>query len=164
MPAVICNTSALQYLHQIDRLDLLPALFGQVQIPYAVVAELNQGKRQNISLPTPEDLSWVTIRSVQDRTLLPLVTSLGDGEKEVLALGLEATNALLVLDDRNARRYAIAAGLELTGTLGILVLAKERGLIDSIRPALDRLQELQFRLSAATRQMVLNLAGEEERT
>ena len=106
----------------------------------------------------------MTIRSVQDRTLLPLVTSLGDGEKEVLALGLEATNALLVLDDRNARRYAIAAGLELTGTLGILVLAKERGLIDSIRPALDRLQELQFRLSAATRQMVLNLAGEEERT
>ena len=57
MPAVICNTSALQYLHQIDRLDLLPALFGQVQIPYAVVAELNQGKRQNISLPTPEDFS-----------------------------------------------------------------------------------------------------------
>lgn len=106
----------------------------------------------------------MTIRSVRDRTLLLPVTSLGDGEKEVLALGLEATNALLVLDDRNARRYAIAAGLELTGTLGILVLAKERGLIDSIRPALDRLQELQFRLSAATRQMVLNLAGEEERT
>ena len=164
MPAVICNTSALQYLHQIDRLDLLPALFGQVHIPYAVAVELAEGKRQNISLPTLEDLSWVTIRPVRDRTLLPLVTNLGDGEKEVLALGLEATDALLVLDDRNARRYAIAAGLEVTGTLGLLMLAKERGLIDSIRPALDRLQELQFRLSAATRQMVLNLAGEEERT
>ncbi len=164
MPAVICNTSVLQYLHQIDRLDLLPALFGQVQIPYAVVAELDEGKRQNISLPTLEGLSWVTIRPVRDRTLLPLVTSLGDGEKEVLALGLEATNALLVLDDRNARRYAIEAGLEVTGTLGILVLAKEGGLIDSIRPALDRLQALQFRLSAKTRQTVLALAGEEGTT
>lgn len=164
MPAVICNTSVLQYLHQIDWLDLLSALFGQVQIPRAVAAELDEGKRRNVSLPTLADLSWVTVRPVRDRTLLPLVTSLGDGEKEVLALGLEETDALLVLDDRNARRYAIAAGLEVTGTLGILVLAKERGLIDSIRPALDRLQELQFRLSAPTRQMVLNLAGEERKT
>lgn len=164
MPAVICNTSVLQYLHQIDRLDLLSALFGQVQIPRAVAAELDEGKRRNVSLPTLVDLSWVTVRPVRDRTLLPLVTSLGDGEKEVLALGLEETDALLVLDDRNARRYAIAAGLEVTGTLGILVLAKECGLIDSIRPALDRLQELQFRLSAPTRQMVLNLAGEERKT
>ena len=103
MPAVICNTSVLQYLHQIDRLDLLPALFGQVQIPDAVAAELDEGKRRNVSLPTLEDLSWVTIRPVRDRTFLPLVTSLGDGEKEVLALGLEASDALLVLDDRNAR-------------------------------------------------------------
>lgn len=133
MPAVICNTSALQYLHQIDRLDLLPALFGQVQIPRAVAEELDEGKRRNVSLPTLEDLSWVTVRPVRDLTLLPLVTSLGDGEKEVFALGLEATDALLVLDDRNARRYAIAAGLKVTGTLGILVLAKERGLIDSAR-------------------------------
>ncbi len=160
MPIVICNTSVLQYLHQIDLLDLLPALFGQVQIPHAVAAEMDEGKRRNVSLPTLEDLSWVTIRPVRDRTLLPLITSLGDGEKEVLALGLEATDALLVLDDRNARRYATAAELEVTGTLGILILAKERGLLGSIRPALDRLQALRFRLSAATRQIVLDLAGE----
>ena len=164
MPVVICNTSVLQYLHQIDLLDLLPALFGQVQIPRAVAAELDEGKRRNVSLPTLEDLSWVTIQPVRDRTLLPLITSLGDGEKEVLALGLEATDALLVLDDRNARRYATAAGLEVTGTLDILILAKERGLLGSIRPALDRLQALQFRLSAETRQIVLDLAGEGEET
>ena len=164
MPVVICNTSVLQYLHQIDLLDLLPALFGQVQIPRAVAAELDEGKRRNVSLPTLEDLSWVTIQPVRDRTLLPLITSLGDGEKEVLALGLEATDALLVLDDRNARRYATAAELEVTGTLGILILAKERGLLGSIRPALDRLQALQFRLSAETRQIVLDLAGEGEET
>ena len=89
MPAVICNTSALQYLHQIDRLDLLPALFGQVQIPDAVAAELDEGKRRNVSLPTLEDLSWVTIRPVRDRTFLPLVTSLGDGEKELEHYTLE---------------------------------------------------------------------------
>lgn len=164
MPVVICNTSVLQYLHQIDLLDLLPALFGQVQIPRAVAAEMEEGKRRSVSLPTLEALSWLTIRPVRDRTLLPLITSLGDGEKEVLALGLEATDALLVLDDRNARRYATAAELEVTGTLGILILAKERGLLGSIRPALDRLQALRFRLSAATRQTVLDLAGEGKET
>lgn len=164
MPIVICNTSVLQYLHQIDLLDLLPALFGQVQIPRAVAAEMEEGKRRSVSLPTLEALSWLTIRPVRDRTLLPLITSLGDGEKEVLALGLEATDALLVLDDRNARRYATAAELEVTGTLGILILAKERGLLGSIRPALDRLQALRFRLSAATLQRVLDLAGEGKET
>lgn len=90
MPAVICNTSALQYLHQIGWLDLLPTLFGQVRILRAVVAEMDEGKRRNVSLPTVEDLSWGTIRPVRDRMLLPLVTSLEDGEKEVFALGLEA--------------------------------------------------------------------------
>ncbi len=164
MPVVICNTSALQYLHQIDLLDLLPALFGQVQIPRAVAAEMDEGKRRNVSLPTLEALSWLTIRPIRDRTLLPLITSLGDGEKEVLALGLEATDALLVLDDRNARRYATAAELEVTGTLGILILAKDRGLLGSIRPALERLQALRFRLSAATLQRVLDLAGEGKET
>ena len=102
----------------------------------------------------------MTVRSVRDRTLLPLVTSLGNGEKEVLALGLETPDHLLVLDDRNARRQAVAAGLEITGTLGILVLAKERGILGSIRPVLDRLQALQCRISAATRQMVLDIAEE----
>lgn len=54
MSAVICNTSVLQYLHQMDRLALLPALFGQVQIPRSVAAELDEGKRRNVSLPTLE--------------------------------------------------------------------------------------------------------------
>ena len=103
----------------------------------------------------------MTVRPVQDRTLLPLVTSLGNGEKEVLALGLETPDHLLVLDDRNARRYGNAAGLEITGTLGILVLAKERGVIETVRPILDHLQDLKFRINATTRDIVLDLADEE---
>ncbi len=50
--------------------------------------------------------------------------------------------------------------LEISGTLGILLLAKERGILDAIRPVLDRLQALRFRLNARTRQMVLKQAGE----
>ena len=161
MRDVICNTSPLQYLHQTDLLHLLPALFGAVQVPMAVAAELAEGRRRGVRLPELGQLPWVTLRSVRERKLLPLVTSLGSGEKEVLALGLEAPDHLLVLDDRDARRHAIAAGLEVTGTLGILVLAKERGFLDSIRPTLNRLQALRFRLRTETWRIALDLANEE---
>ena len=67
MPVVICNTSALQYLYQIDLLDLLPVLFGQAQIPPAVASEIDEGKGRKVSLPTLEDLPWVAIRPVRDR-------------------------------------------------------------------------------------------------
>ncbi len=160
MPVVICNTSPIQYLYQADMLELLPELAGQVYVPEAVVAELEEGQRRNVLLPVLEDLSWLIVRPVRDRTLLPLVTHLGDGEKEVLALGLETQDALLLLDDRDARRYAQTLELEISGTLGLLLRAKERGILDAIRPVLDRLQALRFRLNPRTRQMVLKRAGE----
>ena len=128
MPVVICNTSPIQYLYQADVLELLPALAGQVYILEAVVAELQEGQRRTVLLPALEDLSWLIVRPVSDRTLLPLVTHLGDGEKEVLALGLETQDPLLLLDDRDARRYARTLGLKISGTLGLLLRAKERGI------------------------------------
>jgi hypothetical protein len=140
---------------------LLPALFGQVSVPEAVVVELDDGRRRGVSLPTLDTLPWMRVRAVRDRTLLPLVTHLGEGEKEVLALGLEQPNCLLLLDDWDARRHARALGLEISGTLGVLLLAKERGLLETVRQLLDRLQELGFRLNARTRRFTLQLAGEE---
>jgi predicted nucleic acid-binding protein len=161
VPDVISNSSPLQYLYQAGVLDLLPALFGQVSVPEAVVAELEEGQRRSVPLPTLSDLSWLKVRTVRNRTLLPLVTHLGDGEKEVLALGQELSGALLLLDDRDARRHARALELEISGTLGVLLLAKERGILDAVRPVLDRLQALRFRLDARTRQIVLEVTGEE---
>jgi len=160
VPDVISNSSPLQYLYQADVLDLLLALFGEVCVPEAVVEELEEGRRRSVPLPTLADLSWLQVRTVRNRTLLPLVTHLGDGEKEVLALGRELSDALLLLDDRDARRHAHALELEISGTLGVLLLAKERGILDAVRPVLDRLQALRFRLDASTRQSVLELAGE----
>lgn len=160
MPDVISNSSPLQYLHQAGVLDLLPALFGQVCVPEAVVAELEEGRRRSVPLPTLNELSWLQVRTVRDLTLLSLVTHLGDGEKEVLALGLELSDALLLLDDRNARRHARALELQISGTLGVLLLAKERGILNAVQPVLDRLQALRFRLDARTRHLVLELASE----
>ena len=86
MPEVISNTSPLQYLFQAELLDLLPALYEEVTVPAAVVAEMEEGRKLGVSLPDLAALSWLKVREVQNKALLPLAADLGQGEREVLAL------------------------------------------------------------------------------
>ena len=62
MPEVIANTSPLQYLHQVDCLELLPRLFGRITVAGAVISELAAGRRLGLNLPIPEELPWVDVR------------------------------------------------------------------------------------------------------
>ena len=89
-----------------------------------------------------------------------LISDLGAGESEVLMLGLELPDSVLILDDGLARRVAESLGLRFTGTLGLLLDAKRAGLISAVSPLLDRLQELRFRVAPHTRRAILDLAGE----
>jgi predicted nucleic acid-binding protein len=88
------------------------------------------------------------------------VSGLGAGEIAVLALALETADSLAVLDDAQARFRAERLKIPLTGTVGLLLDAKQAGLISVVRPLLDDLQRLQFRLSASIRKMALEIAGE----
>ena len=90
---------------------------------------------------------------------LPLINDLGPGETQALMLGIEL-GAVVILDDGLARRIAQSVGIKFTGTLGLLLDAKRAGHIPYIRPLLDQLQALQFRISPHTRQTLLELAGE----
>ena len=161
MPKVICNTSPVQYLYQLGLLDILPTLAEEVIVPPAVIEELTIGRVAGISLPDLPSLEWVQIRRPASALALPLVTDLGPGETEVLLLGLEEPGTVVVLDDALARRVAEASGLRLTGTLGLLLDAKRAGLVPAVRPLLDQLQALRFRLAPQTRFAVLKRAGEE---
>jgi uncharacterized protein len=157
---IIADTSPLQYLHQIGHLHLLPALAEQVFVPPAVVAELSIGRQLGLNLPDPTAHEWITVRPPGRVSPLPLAPNLGPGEREVLALGLESKDAILVLDDAFARRIADALGLRLTGTLGILLDAKRAGLIGNVSRILETLSSHGFRLSRATRLAVLRMAEE----
>jgi hypothetical protein len=88
------------------------------------------------------------------------VTNLGPGEAEALMLALELREAVVVLDDALARRVAETLGLNVTGTLGLLLDAKRAGLITAVGPLLDQLEALRFRVAPHTRTAVLKLAGE----
>ena len=162
MPELICDTSALQYLHQLGLLHILTALAEQVTVPSGVVAELTEGRLRGIDVPELSEFDWLSVRSPTSTVSLPQARDLGEGETEVLTLALESADAVAVLDDRLARNVADELGLRFTGTLGLLIDAKKKGLVSQIKPLLDRLQSLRFRLSPATRAAVLKLVGEVE--
>ena len=90
----------------------------------------------------------------------PIVTDLGDGERAAIALAASRKSDLLLLDDALARRHAKLLGLVVSGTLGVLLKAKQVGLVPAVAPLVDRLDVLGFRLAAETRAAVLALAGE----
>lgn len=160
MSDVICNTSPIQYLHQLELLHILRALAGGVIVPPAVVDELAEGRALGVNLPDLTALDWVTVRRPVSELAVPLVANLGPGETEALMLALESRKAVVVLDDALARRVAETLGLRLTGTLGLLLDAKRAGLIPAVGPLLDQLEALRFRVAPHTRAAVLKLAGE----
>lgn len=160
MANVVSNTSPLQYLHQLGLLELLHSMSGQVFVPQAVVAELRVGRDSGIDVPDPTRIEWIQVKDPAAGPALRLVVDMGAGESAVLALALETHDAIVVLDDALARATAEHLGLPVIGTLGILVQAKMKGLVPAVRPLLDRLEALRFRVSAKTRESILKRAGE----
>jgi len=157
---VICNTSPIQYLHQLGLLHVLERLAKHVTVPPAVVDEIAAGRALGVDLPDLSGLDWVAVRSPAAASVLPLVTDLGPGETQVLALALEVPGAVAILDDGLARQAAKITGIPVIGTLGLLLEAKRSGLVEALEPLLDHLDALGFRVSASTRAAVLDLAGE----
>ena len=160
MREIICNTSPLQYLHQLGLLHLLPALVEKVVVPTAVFMEIETGRENWVDLPDLSMLEWIEIRQPQKLPVFPLPYDLGAGETEVLALAIELKDVIVILDDLLARRTALALGIEIIGTLGILLEAKRKNLLSEVKPILDKLDKLRFRLSNQTRDAVLKLSGE----
>jgi uncharacterized protein len=150
---VVSNSSPLIALVRIQRLDLLPAIFESVLIPLAVARE--------IAPSIPVLPIWL---SMQAPNAMPPASSrrrrLGDGESEALALAIELQADWIILDDLPARRSAEATGVNVIGTLGMLITAKRTGLLKSIRPELDALLRTSFFLGSELYDELLRLAGE----
>ena len=161
MVEIVSDTSPLLYLYRIQALDWLPALGGDVRIPKAVELELQEGRRRGYDVPDPAGYDWLRI---VDPGVIPsewLTLDLGRGELAVLSLALESPKCTVLLDDKRARRLARGAGLDVRGTLGVLIEAKARGLTERIEPFVDRLEIGGMWLSDTIRDRVLALAGEE---
>jgi uncharacterized protein len=152
-PVFVSNSSPLIAFDQLGALDLLRQVTNALSVPSAV--------RQEVFgiLPMP---SWVTERAVS-YPLSPriLQTRLGLGESEAIALALEMLPCYLIADDLAARRAAQALKIPVVGTVGLLILAKQRGLLDLIKPSLDALIETDFRISKDIYRRALQATGEQ---
>jgi predicted nucleic acid-binding protein len=87
-------------------LDLLQKLYQRIIVPEAVVNELKAGRDQGEDTPDVTDYDWIEVQSVRVPQLIRLITDLGAGEAEVLALALEEPGRLVILDDHLAREVA----------------------------------------------------------
>lgn len=157
---VIANTSPLFYLHQVGHLEVLRALYGRIVIPVAVQAELAAGGQAGFATPDISRAEWIEVRPVRSKELIPAVVDLGPGEAEVLALGLEHPGSLLILDDRLGRRVAHLNSLTYTGTVGVLVKAKQAGHLKAIRHIIQQLRATGLWLADDFVAMVLDQANE----
>lgn len=139
---VVSDTSPVLNLARIGRLELLPLLYHQVLIPSAVLEELTASKPD---LPPSIDFAsepWLIVASANDQKhVQELRESLDPGEAEAIVLAIEHRADLLLVDERRARRTATAAGIRVTGLLGVVARAKQAGLIDLAKPVLDELIE-----------------------
>jgi predicted nucleic acid-binding protein len=161
VPIVVSDTSPMRALAHLSLLTLLQELFVEVLVPPAVDHEL---KNPPASLPRVDvrDLDFVKIETPRDRKRVEdLLKVLDPGESEALALALEVGVSAIHIDETAGRAMAKKLGLLPIGVLGILVGAKQRGLLMEVRPLLYRLQgELGFFISDQSRAEILRRAGE----
>jgi predicted nucleic acid-binding protein len=133
---VISNSSPLIGLEQIGQLALLARLYGEVFVPPAVIRET--------ALSVPRH-SWLSERRLMQPLTPPIaMADIGDGEREAIGLALELGAQWVILDDEQARRLALSLDLPVIGTLGVLLSAKDEGLLTAIRPYVEDLIAVRF--------------------
>jgi hypothetical protein len=165
MPCVVADTSPLFYLARLGRLTLLRELFEIVNVPQEVWRETFAATRTHPEilpeLKAAESFGWIVVSQTTTANLPTELSMLDAGEREAIALAGELRADLLIVDDADGRRIAARLGFAVTGTFGVLIRAKEAGLLSAIKPEIERLlSETTFRIAAEIIRDGLQLAGE----
>ena len=134
---IVSDTSCLILLDKIKQLDLLKALFGKITVTQLVADEFGKKLPDFIQIENPQNLTYQKI----------LESFVDIGEASVLALAIEKKECLLIIDDNKGRREAKQLDLTFTGTIGILIIAREKGLIKSLSEILEKIKKTDFRIS-----------------
>ena len=160
---VICNSSVLIALSAIGQLGLLDKRFPEgVLVPQGVWHEVVETGRGQPGADEVAGAGYLTVREAADRDFVALLRmDLDQGEAEAIALCRQMGAGLILLDEKDARRVAQHLGIETLGTVGLLIWAKQNGLIVSLQEQLDALQNKgRFRLGRAVYEQALRTVGE----
>ncbi len=159
---VVANTTPLIGLASIQRFVVLNQIFGEITIAEAVFDEIMKtGGRKKIAQQEVSTSEWLRVRSIQDRLAVEvLLDELDLGEAETIVLAREINADWVIMDEKKGRQKLTQMGFNKIGTLGVLLKAKEIGLLPFIKPELEKLQKNGFSLSQTVIESVLIQAGE----
>ncbi len=146
MRKVVSNTTPIISLLKVNKLEILKELYGEVFIPFEVYREIEAGKNKDYYVDLIK-IEWIKIVKIKNEKSLLFFLDLDKGEAEALVLANEIEADLIILDETLGRFHAKHIGLKITGTIGILLKAKEIGIIDKIKPILNELIQKGFWLS-----------------
>jgi predicted nucleic acid-binding protein len=157
---IVSDTSPLVCLLHLNQINLLKDLFVSVIIPPAVFDELIKAKIINENFL--KDNSFIQIKAPIDKKKVEeLMLILDEGESEAIILSLELKTDLLLIDEAPGREIARQYGIPIKGILGVLLQAKDRGLINTVKPLINRLQtEINFRINENLLRKILIEANE----
>jgi uncharacterized protein len=159
---VICNSTPLIALSSINKLQLLHNLFGEIIIPEKVYSEVviaGSGKYGSVDVKA---CPWIRVAKTSNYSLKNILMQLLDeGEAEVIALADEQKAALVIIDERLARKCASVAGFNLIGTLGIIAKSKVQGYIPEARGLIATMLEKGIWFNNALVNRILIELGEE---
>jgi predicted nucleic acid-binding protein len=161
---VVSNTPPISNLAVIGRLNLLRSQFREIWIPGAVRSELDRLSQPAALKEIQQALQdgWIKPQALrEDKVARLLAATLDPGEAEAIALALELSADLILLDERDGRSAAERSGLRVTGVLGVLLRAKNDGQIQLIKPEIEALRtQARFFLSARLQEKALEIARE----
>ena len=147
---IISDTSCFIVLSNIGELDLLQKTYGEITTTMEVATEYGQ--------PLPD---WIRIKGAADKNLQQVLElQIDKGESSAIALAIETPGCIIILDDYKARKVAEKLGLEVTGTIGVIIKAKLKGILSSIKPYLNKINQTDFHLSEDIEREALKQAGE----
>ncbi|TZE80694.1 DUF3368 domain-containing protein [Calorimonas adulescens] len=154
MRKVVANSTPLIILSNISKIDILKQLYGIIYIPSGVFEEVNvTGSSESYDF-----IKVVSIKNEGAKQFFPI--SLHKGEVEVMILAKEINADLCIIDDYLARKHAKSLGLTVTGTLGVLIKAKEKGILKEVKPLIDKMLQKKFYIDRKLYNEVLEICGE----
>ncbi len=147
---VIADTSCLIALTNIEAINILKELYQEIYITEEILNEFGD------TLP-----KWIKIEKVKNEKYKQLLDQILDsGEASAIALALDLENVLLILDDLKGRKEAEKLGFNITGTLGVLFKSKQLGIIDELKPYIEKLKNVGFRVSENIEKEILKRSNE----
>lgn len=147
---IIADASCIILFHKIDFLFILNALFGTVVITTEILSEFGETLPAFFHIQNPGNSNFQRL----------IEKSIDKGEASAIELAVELPGSLLIIDDLKGRKFAQKIGLNITGSLGILLEAKLSGIITSVKPILVEIHKTNFRITQEFEEKILKRAGE----